>query len=121
MPGLPALDFLNSLAAKQRTAEVILGGETVVIPRARLGLHLQLLLLEPTSPEDAFDYVVLATAQEPAPDEVAAAFTLLRELNEPICQPPLLRASRRGRSQPPAALRYRGRGIAAIVNEIATA
>lgn len=121
MPGLPPLDFLDALAAKGRTAEVILGGEAVQVPRARLGLHLQLMLLDASSPEAAFDYVFLAAGHEPGPDEVAAAFALLRELNEPISQPPLLRASRRGRSSPPPALRYRGRGVAAIVNELASA
>jgi len=116
------LDFLDALAAKQRTAEVILGGKEVRVPRAPLGLHLHLLLLlESGSPESAFDYVLLASGQEPAPEEIAPAFSLLRRLNEPISQPPLLRASLRGRSRPPAALRYRGRGLAAIVNEIAIA
>ena len=121
MPGLPALDFLDALAAKGRTAEVSLGGDTVSVPRARLGLHLQLLvLLEDGSPEAAFDSVALASGREPQPDELAPSFAALRKLNEPLTHPPIMRLASKGPPLPPA-LRYRGRGIAAIVDELASA
>ena len=121
MPGLPALDFLDAVAAKERTAEVRLGGETIIVPRARLGLHLRLLvLLEDASPEGAYDYVALASGREPEVEELEPAYAVLKELNQPISLAPILRLSAKGPPLPPA-LRYRGRGIAAIVNELAGA
>ena len=123
MPALPPLDFPAALAAKERTAEVRLGGETVKVRRARLGLHLELQLLREEagdSLESAPDYVLRASGHDPLLEEIAAAFAALTSLNEPIGYASLIRAATRG-AGPPAALRYRGRGIAAIVNELAWA
>lgn len=124
-PSPPALDFLEALAAKSRTAEIRLGGEARTIPRARLGLHYELAsILEGGGDltDLALRYVSRAAAIEEdaiLADEVAPAFAALQQLNLPVGVAAIAKAVSKGRQLP--AFNYRGRGMAALIHDLAFA
>lgn len=123
-PGQP-LDFLQVLAAKDSSVEVTLGGQTVPVRRARVGLAMRLLncLSLDDRGEAALRYVSLASGVDEDDirlDEIAPAFYAILQLNDPVGHPALVLHSKGAAGIEPA-FRYAGRSIVALVHDLAFA
>jgi hypothetical protein len=124
--GTGPLDYLEALKAKGRQVEVTLGGQKRTVRRARLGLALRLFDVQ-GSVDNLIDlvlpYVSLAAGIEEDEiqlEEAADAFRKLFEMNRAVGVAPLAMAGG-GAGDIPPAFRYRGRGAAAFIHEIAHA
>lgn len=124
----PAPDYFEALRAKTRTVRLRLSGEDREIERARFGRHYELIDILYSTREEfekVISYVATATGipgDHLYDDEIADAFSELAALNEPTQLPAIVRfqpQKQNGAAQTPPGLKYRGRWLAACVNDLA--
>ena len=119
------INYWRALEGREATAQVTLGGLSRTVPRARLGLHHRLLELLTGGDliEVVLPYISLASGvpeEEIQLEECAGAFNTLVTLNQPRGAAALARAATVSHAVPPA-FNYPGRGLAAIVHDLAFA